>query len=166
MRATRALLVGLIIFLAGCTTQVNNSSTSSQQQTPAQDQPIVNQDTTQQPGGQGTLQGEVIPPAQTQAPTTQEFNIDADDYGFYMAGSKISSISVSKDNMVKITYQVRTSNVYYGGLDFRGDGWGDTGKVLPGGVKTVEFTAENTFDFSSYWPSTSKLKATGTVNVM
>ena len=36
-------------------------------------------------------------------------------------------------------------------------------KNLPDG--TVEFVAEETFQFKSYWPASNKLKATGTVTV-
>ena len=73
---------------------------------------------------------------------------------------------MNKGDQVKITFKVRTDKVYYGGLDFRSDVWDDTGKVLPGATKTVEFTAQQTFNYKSYWPSTTRLKATGTVNVM
>ena len=68
--------------------------------------------------------------------------------------------------MVKITFKVRNEKVYYGGLDFRSDIWGDTGKVLPGQETTVGFTAQDSFTYTSYWPATNKLKATGTINVV
>jgi len=89
----------------------------------------------------------------------KEFTIEGDDLGLYP-----ETITVNKNDKVKITFKVRNENVYYGGLDFRSEFF-DTGKVLPGSIKTVEFTAQETFSYKSYWPSSNKLKATGTINV-
>ncbi len=93
-------------------------------------------------------------------PQIKEFTIEGDDVGLYP-----DTLTVNKDDKVKITFKVREEKVYYGGLDFRSDVWGDTGKVLPGGTKTVEFTAEETFTYKSYWPASNRLKATGTIIV-
>ncbi len=90
----------------------------------------------------------------------KEFTIEGDDSGFYP-----NSITVKKDDLVKIKFVTRTKNVYYGGLDFRGKPWETTGKVKPGENMTVQFTATDTFEFKSYWPLTSALKATGKVIV-
>ena len=94
------------------------------------------------------------PPVQ---PSVKVFVIEADDGGFYMNGADTSSISASSGENLKITFNVRTTNVYYGGLDFRGCGQ-QTDRVSPGGSTTVEFTATNTCTITSYWPSSSRVK--------
>lgn len=58
---------------------------------------------------------------------------------------------------VQLTFNVRSENVYYGGLDFRG-GPVDSGTILPGGSKTVTFTAESDFTITAYWPSSGVVK--------
>jgi len=98
-------------------------------------------------------------PAQTLS--LKEFTIEGDDYGLYP-----DTITVNQGDRVKITFKVRENKVYYGGLDFRSSVWGDTGKVLPGASTVVEFIAQNTFTYRSYWPSSNRLKATGTINVV
>ena len=100
-------------------------------------------------------------PETAPTPTLKEFTVEADDVGLYP-----DTLTVNKGDKVKITFKVRNEKVYYGGLDFRSDIWGDTGTILPGGVKTVEFTAEETFTYKSYWPASNKLKATGTIIVI
>ena len=86
------------------------------------------------------------------------FRIEADDRGFYPSGS----ITVGKGTKVKLTFTVRTENVYYGGLDFRSPKF-NTASVKPGGSTSVEFTAGESFQFSSYWPASGVLKATGKI---
>jgi len=95
-----------------------------------------------------------------QTSSVKEFSIEADDYGLYP-----SSIEVKKGDKVKITFKVKDEETYFAGLDFRSSVFGDTEKVAPGETKTVEFTAEETFEFKSYWPASDTLKATGTVTV-
>jgi len=90
-------------------------------------------------------------------PPVTEFPIEADDRGFYINGADTGSISAGSGEELKITFNVRTTNVYYGGLDFRGCGQ-DTEKVSPGGSTTVEFTAASTCTITSYWPSSSRVK--------
>ncbi|MEK6907305.1 MAG: hypothetical protein AABW45_02150 [Nanoarchaeota archaeon] len=133
-----------ILFLAGCGS--DNTYT-----TPVQDNPIINQP-------ENNPQEEIPEPVNLQL---KEFTVEGDDLGLYP-----STLTVNKGDIVKITFKVRNEKVYYGGLDFRSDVWGDTGKILPGNEKTVEFNAENSFTYTSYWPATNKLKATGTINVL
>ncbi|MBI2671169.1 DUF4382 domain-containing protein [Candidatus Woesearchaeota archaeon] len=90
----------------------------------------------------------------------KELIIELDDYGTYP-----NKVTVNKGDMVKITFKVRGNNVYYGGLDIKSELF-DTGKIPLGGTKIVEFTAEKTFTFTSYWPSSSVKKADGTVEVV
>lgn len=93
-------------------------------------------------------------------PGLKTFLIEGDDAGIYP-----STISAKKGDTVRITFKTRTESVYYGGLDFRGGVYFNTGTLLPGGAKTVEFIADQSFDFKSYWPASGVLKATGRVIV-
>jgi hypothetical protein len=89
-----------------------------------------------------------------------EFIIDADDAGFYPS----SEIRVQKGIRVYLTFNVRRTNVYYAGLDFKSSKF-NTSRIDPGGSTTVSFQADESFEFKSYWPSTGVLKATGRVIV-
>ena len=108
-----------------------------------------------------TTQESTVPVSTTTVSAVKEFTIEGDDNGLYP-----SSINVSKGDNVRITFKARSQGVYYGGLDFRSSVWGDTGKVPAGGQTTINFTADETFTFSSYWPSSGVKKATGTINVI
>lgn len=88
----------------------------------------------------------------------QKFTIEADDYGFYPSGD----VSVAKNSNVEITFKVRNTNVYYGGLQIKSEKF-DTGSIAPGGEKTVSFVADKTFTFTSYWPLSGVKKADGQV---
>ena len=99
-------------------------------------------------------------PAPAPTPVVQEITLEADDAGFYPS----SEIKVMKGSKVKLTFVVRTSGVYYAGLDFRSSKF-STSRIDPGGSTTVEFTADESFEFKSYWPATGVLKAIGQVTV-
>lgn len=103
------------------------------------------------------------PPVEESAPGKNALTIEADDAGFYTGGNKISSIQVVKNEEVEITFVVRKTNVYYGGLDFSGNGIKKNAK--PGGSTLFSFTAEKDFSISSYWPSSGVLKDTLDVRV-
>ena len=103
----------------------------------------------------------VSPPTTAPAELTlQEFKIEAADSGFYPSGT----ITVKKGSKVKIHFIVRSTGVYFGGLDFRSSKF-RTESVKPGGTTSVEFTADEPFEFSSYWPASGVLKTTGKVVV-
>ena len=87
-------------------------------------------------------------------PTIKEFKLEADDAGFYPT----AVLTAPKGAKVKLTFIVRTTNVYYGGLDFRSPKF-KTESVKPGGVTSVEFVADESFVISSYWPASGVLKA-------
>lgn len=89
----------------------------------------------------------------------ETFTIHADDTALMP-----SKISVKKGNVIQLTFEVDEENVYYGGLDFRSD-YFNTGTVLPGNRQMVEFIADESFEYKSYWPASNRLKATGKVNV-
>ena len=101
-----------------------------------------------------------VPPPTSVTPLIQEITLEADDAGFYPS----SEIKVMKGSKVKLTFVVRTSGVYYAGLDFRSSKF-NTSRIDPGGFTTVEFTADESFEFKSYWPSSGVLKATGKIIV-
>lgn len=96
------------------------------------------------------------PPA---APARVAFTIEADDTSFTPA-----EIHVTRGATVSLTFRVRTTGVYYGGLDIRSNAF-NTGTISPGGIKTISFIATTSLDFSSYWPLTNTLKTTGHVVV-
>lgn len=97
-------------------------------------------------------------PAPAPTPITESFTVEADDSGFYPA-----TIKVTKGDTVKITFKVRTDNVYFGGLRIISGDLFNTGALVPGGSNTVQFKATSNVTFSSYWPSSGVHKADGTV---
>ena len=99
------------------------------------------------------------PPTVTE-PKITSYTVKADDY---MLDPKV--ITVKKGDILKITFQVSKDNVYYGGLDFRSD-YFNTGKVIPGGIKEITLTPDQSFSYTSYWPSSGVQKATGQINVI
>ncbi len=90
-------------------------------------------------------------------PAVKEFSILADEYGFYIDGKDISSISVNSGEKVKIIFNVDANKVYYGGLDFKGCGQ-NTGKINPGNSIMIEFTPAEKCTITSYWPSSGVVK--------
>jgi len=93
------------------------------------------------------------PPPEPQKPIIKQFTVEADD-----RDATPSEISVDAGDTVEITFMVKTTNVYFGGLDFRG-GPVDTGTIDPGESKTVSFEAEETFKIIPYWPSSGTKKS-------
>lgn len=83
----------------------------------------------------------------------KQFSISADDSSY----SPLGPINVNKGDTVKITFNVKTTGVNFGGLDFRSSEF-DTGTIKPGGSKTVEFVADSSFSISSYWPGSNTKK--------
>jgi hypothetical protein len=89
----------------------------------------------------------------TQTQTTVEAKVEADDYGFYP-----SSLEFTKGSKVKLYIYVRSSNVYYGGLDFRSEKF-KTEPIKPGQKTEIEFIADKDFIIESYWPLSNVKKA-------
>lgn len=115
----------------------------------------------------GLKEGQIIPIAPTPTPsptvvtpTIYEFKLEADDSGFYPE----PTITIPRGSGVKIYFTVRTSNVYYGGLDFRSSKF-RTEPVKPGETAYVKFIADESFIFTSYWPLSEVQKASGNVIV-
>ncbi|OGN07248.1 MAG: hypothetical protein A2940_00590 [Candidatus Wildermuthbacteria bacterium RIFCSPLOWO2_01_FULL_48_29] len=94
------------------------------------------------------------------APSMREIVLDADDSGFYPS----DEIRVQRGTKVRLTFNVSRTNVYYAGLDFRSPKF-ETVSIDPGESTTVEFTADESFEFKSYWPASGVLKAIGHVIV-
>jgi hypothetical protein len=89
----------------------------------------------------------------TQTQTLTEAKVEADDYGFYP-----SILEFTKGAKVKLYLYVRSSNVYYGGLDFRSEKF-KTEPIKPGQKTEVEFIADKDFIIESYWPLSNVKKA-------
>lgn len=122
---------------------------------------------TPMPTSSGTPNPSLTPPTPSPTPTPSktptpsplppavtELTIEADDRGFY-PGSLPVFLSGTR---VIITFVVRTTNVYYGGLDFRSSKFSSVA-ALPGGKATVEFTVDSSFVITSYWPASGVKKA-------
>ncbi len=93
-------------------------------------------------------------------PSVKEFTIEGDDNR-----NNPDTITVNKGDKVRITFKTLEENVYYGGLDWRSS-YFNTGKIKPGDSKGVEFTADKTFTYTSYWPSSNVRKADGRIIVV
>ncbi len=113
-------------------------------------------------------------PPQTPAPSTptlKEFSFSVDDDG--VIGT--NEFSVNKGDTVRLNITVATSNVSFGGAWVRGPAGSKlandsdyiftTGNVSPGASKTVEFVANDSFEFGIYWPGSNVLKGKGKVTV-
>lgn len=100
--------------------------------------------------------------ANSQPGSIKEFSIIADEKHY-----DPETIIVNKGDPVKITFNFNDEDIYFGGLDIKSDYF--TVKYRKSDSersKTVEFTAENSFSYTGYWPGTSKRKATGYVSVL
>lgn len=144
----------LMVLVMGCKPEV------LEQQPVTQEPTIVDIVSEPEPSEQESKTEAEPTTGQPQTQPVKEFTIEADDYGIYP-----DKIMVNKGDKVIITFIARKDEVYFGGLDFKGEGWGNTGKVPAGGSKTVEFIAEKTFEFKTYWPSSGAVKAKGQVTV-
>lgn len=96
--------------------------------------------------------GAPVTQASAPTPAIQNFSITADD-----STATPLEISAAKGAIVEITFNVSSSNVYHGGLDFRSSVV-NSGTVLSGQSKTISFTATQSFSFTPYWPSTNIAK--------
>lgn len=103
-----------------------------------------------------------VPKKEQPKSTVKEFTISADEERF-----EPSTITVNKGEKVRITFRFNDDEIYFGGLDVKSDFFNvayrksDSKKS-----KTVQFTADKSFSYSGYWPQTSKLKATGKVEIV
>ncbi|MBI4214866.1 hypothetical protein HY546_02635 [archaeon] len=90
-----------------------------------------------------------------------ELSVAADDYGF-----RPDSVNVTAGSDLTINFAVSSERVYFGGLEIRGGGK-SSGAIGPGRNGTVLWqNVSQSFQISSYWPSSNTLKATMQVNVL
>ena len=90
----------------------------------------------------------------------REYEVLSDDSKF-----EPSTVSAKPGELVKITFNVPTSGVSFGGEKIKSD-YFEIGRIAPGESHTFEFTMpEESFTVKSYWPSTSIFKASMQVNV-
>ena len=94
------------------------------------------------------------------APALKEFAISADDTKF-----DPSTVTVKKGDKVKVTFSFNDKKIYYGGLDIKSEYFTVTYRKSDLKTKTAEFTADKSFTFTSYWPSSGVKKAAGKVEV-
>ncbi len=157
------LFVGVVLVLAasGCTSYdtvpVNLTTTPSLSPAASATPTIpVPSPTVSSPEPTTTVTPTPGPPAEN----VTSFTILATDYKF-----DPNSITVNKSDNVRIIFTFNDSEIYFAGLDIRSNYF--TVEYRPGqGNKTVNFTADQTFEFRSYWPSSGVLKAVGKVNVV
>lgn len=90
--------------------------------------------------------------------TAKSFTVNGND-----TSADLTSITVAKGTPVIITFGADAQGTYHGGLDFRSSVV-STGPIASGSTKTVAFTAEQSFSFQPYWPTTNIAKPY-TVNV-
>ena len=107
----------------------------------------------------GEMRKDVVKRIATDTAQAKTFMIEGDDVSLSPA-----TIEVSKGDTVRITFKVRSERVSFGGLDFRSD-YFTTNKISPGSTGNVEFTADKSFTFVSYWPGSNVQKASGQVVV-
>ncbi len=88
----------------------------------------------------------------TTPPGIQTFSISTDDNT-----ATPSSISVPKGTIVEITFTVAPSNVFGAGLDFRSSVV-NSGTIPAGQSKTISFTADQSFNFTPFWPASNIAK--------
>ena len=168
----------IVLLLVGCTAEeqtvmVQKETLPTQQQAPVT---TVVQEKQPEPVKAPVVEKPVeekivpsLPPAVAPKPTpsTEEYTIEADDAGFYSSeGSKITELAVKKDTPTKLTIQVRSNGVYFGGLSFRSDKYDlNSGGVKPGAEKTMDFTAAANFKLSSYWYLSNRWKGDLSIKV-
>jgi hypothetical protein len=91
-------------------------------------------------------------PAPASAPAAKHFAVNGND-----ASADLTTLTVKKGTPVSITFGADAGTTYHGGLDFRSSVL-STGTITPGSTKTVSFTADSSFSFTPYWPSTNIAK--------
>ncbi len=71
---------------------------------------------------------------------------------------------VARGTTVNLTFNVKNEGVYYGGIDFRSSVI-STGTIYAGQSKTITFSANQSFNFLSYWPA-SNVQKNATVKIL
>ncbi|HSU73002.1 MAG TPA: cupredoxin domain-containing protein [Candidatus Binatia bacterium] len=144
----RWMLFVLLVVLVACSAPPASQSTAANIPAPA-----APAQTTPTP----PLTPTATPSTPSQSTTV---TIEADDKGFYPT----NTITVPKGQKAVVTFKVRDTRVYYGGLQIKGPLF-NTGDIKPGASATVEFTPTSDSTFASYWPSSGVKKADGKIVV-
>ncbi len=142
-----ALFVLLMLFTVACTRVQEPSAI------PAQTTPSANEEPMAVPEPVAETKPPQAPPAQIMKSVIE---LDADDDGFYLDGEQIGVVTVKKNQLLELTFNVRENEVYYGGLDFRG--CGQDAEAKPGKSVTLTFTPVANCIIKSYWPASGVLK--------
>jgi hypothetical protein len=121
-----------------------NATTSA----PAASAPSAAPAATPAPGAAVYVQATVAPAA----PAPKSFTVNGND-----ETADVKTITVTKGTPVTITFGADAGTTYHGGLDFRSSVL-NTGTIAPGSTKTISFTADKSFAFTPYWPSTNIAK--------
>lgn len=158
MRLLLLFIAGVLV-VSGCTTYDTPTATPSQ--TPSA--PVLVTPASASPTPTPTATQTSPSPTLTKETPTKEnvtiFSVLATDYKF-----EPNSLQVMKGDRVRIVFTFNDSEIYFAGLDIKSNYF--TVEYKPAqGNKTVEFTADQTFDFRSYWPSSGVLKAVGKVTI-
>lgn len=138
------------IFNFGVATQTQQTA-SQETAAPAEESPAAESATVTE-----TVAATATPPA------VRSISIEGDDSAFYLDGSEVTQVAASQGETVVLKIKTRTTNVGFGGLQYKSADFGgiDTGMVAPGSEKEVQITADAAGKIMSYWPSTDRLKAT------
>ena len=147
------ILFSLLVLIVACAQPaVQQKSTAPVQQEPVASDPVEEVLNNAQPA-----------PAPTPVVMKAVAELEADDKGFYLKGEQVGSIVVKKGTPLDIEFTVRTTDVYYGGLDFRG--CDANAAAQPGKTATLSFTPTESCLVKSYWPSSGVLKDTLEIKV-
>jgi hypothetical protein len=93
-------------------------------------------------------------------PTAKNFIIEIDDYT-----AEPDSITVDQGTEVTLVVRAKNTNVYHGGIELRSPVV-NTGAIAAGSSATISFTANDSFEFTPYWPASGiKKDYTFKVNV-
>lgn len=154
------LLLLAVVIVAGCTSQLPTSSVQNNTSVAYNNSTANPVEQPKQPssglGGVATIEP---PPQSNETRSSAYVRIEGDDY--ILAPNNVTA---KKGDNVTIEFYVRTSGVYYGGLQFKSS-YFDTGAMKKEESKNVSFIADRNFTFTSYWPASSVRKADGNVFV-
>lgn len=151
MKKVLLFLPAVLLLAAGCngtTSTTPPANKPSGYQTPP---PTTSKPATLSP----TPPTSAIKPSTTPTPPAQpvaNFTVSADDNT-----AVPTSISVIKGQKVNVTFKVGSQNVYHAGLEFKSSVV-NTGTISSGQSKTISFTADQSFDFTPFWPASNTKK--------
>ncbi len=99
-----------------------------------------------------------------ESPSTQEFEIEAGQRGFYLDGQGVDTLNVAEGATITLSIHVSQSIGYYG-LIFRSPRFPDL-KVNAGEAGIVEFDGAGDFEITSYKPATTTTNVESEIAVL